>query len=49
MAWPDERSPVRGNLEDIELEPTGHPLAVEQRSGISMQRVAEILSAYLHA
>jgi hypothetical protein len=32
----------------IELEPTGHPLALEQRSGISAERVAEILSLYLH-
>jgi hypothetical protein len=32
----------------IELEPTEHPLAVEQRSGISVDRVAEILSLYLH-
>jgi hypothetical protein len=26
----------------IELEPTDHPLAVEQREGISLQRVEEI-------
>ncbi len=32
----------------IELEPTQHPLAVEQRSGITVERVGEILSAYLH-
>jgi hypothetical protein len=32
----------------IELEPTQHPLAVEQRSGITVGRVAGILSAYLH-
>ena len=29
----------------IELEPTDHPLAVEQREGISMTRVAEIYEA----
>ena len=32
----------------IELEPTDHPLAVEQREGISQERLAEIYSAYLH-
>lgn len=33
----------------IELEPTDHPLAVEQRQGISLQRVREIASKLLHA
>lgn len=32
----------------IELEPTEHPLAVEQRNGISRDRVAEIYAAYMH-
>jgi hypothetical protein len=32
----------------IELEPTEHPLAIEQQSGISAERVAELLSLYLH-
>ena len=32
----------------IELEPTDHPLAIEQRSGISIARVGEILSTYFH-
>ncbi len=32
----------------VELEPTQHPLSVEQRSGITVARVGEILSAYLH-
>lgn len=32
----------------IELEPTDHPLAVEQRQGITMQRVQEIAEALLH-
>ena len=32
----------------VELEPTNHPLAVEQREGISVDRVAEIYAAYLH-
>lgn len=32
----------------IELEPTDHPLAVEQRDGISMARVHEIVSALMH-
>jgi len=30
----------------IELEPTDHPLAIEQREGISVERVVEIVSAY---
>lgn len=29
----------------VELEPTGHPLAIEQGNGISVERVAEI---YMH-
>jgi hypothetical protein len=33
----------------IELEPTDHPLAVEQRNGISVERVAEIYSIMQHA
>lgn len=32
----------------IELEPTDHPLAVEQREGISVDRVAEIYSLMVH-
>lgn len=32
----------------IELEPTDHPLAVEQRQGISVQRVEEIAAALLY-
>jgi hypothetical protein len=32
----------------IELEPTDHPLAVEQREGISVARVAEICAYYEH-
>ncbi|WOB06853.1 DUF2199 domain-containing protein [Piscinibacter gummiphilus] len=32
----------------IELEPTDHPLAVEQREGISVERVAEIYSLMVH-
>lgn len=32
----------------IELEPTDHPLAVEQRVGISTDRVAEIFAFYEH-
>jgi hypothetical protein len=32
----------------FELEPTDHPLAVEQREGISMDRVAEIYEAMVH-
>jgi hypothetical protein len=32
----------------IELEPTDHPLAVEQREGISVQRVAELYALVVH-
>jgi hypothetical protein len=32
----------------IELEPTGHPLAVEQREGISQERLAEIYALHVH-
>jgi hypothetical protein len=32
----------------IETEPTDHPLAVEQRKGISQERLAEICAHYLH-
>jgi hypothetical protein len=33
----------------IELEPTEHPLAVEQREGITVERVAEIYATVVHA
>lgn len=32
----------------VELEPTDHPLAVEQREGITLARVAEIAALVLH-
>ncbi|HWU73389.1 MAG TPA: DUF2199 domain-containing protein [Sphingomonas sp.] len=32
----------------IELEPTDHPLAIEQREGISVERVAEIYASCMH-
>lgn len=32
----------------IELEPTDHPLALEQRNGISVHRVAEIYAIMIH-
>ena len=32
----------------IELEPTGHPLAVEQQNGISKERLIEIYEAMMH-
>ncbi|MBB2945965.1 hypothetical protein FB565_005723 [Actinoplanes lutulentus] len=32
----------------IELEPTGHPLAVEQRAGIMMAQVEQIAAFHLH-
>lgn len=34
-----------GRRPSIHLEPTGHPLAVEQRRGISIRRVEEIAAA----
>jgi hypothetical protein len=41
---------IRGNgeLPLFELEPTDHPLAIEQRTGVSEARVAEIYSHILH-
>jgi hypothetical protein len=33
----------------IELEPTDHPLAIEQRDGITLDRVREIMHRALHA
>jgi hypothetical protein len=33
----------------VELQPTEHPLAVEQRNGITMDRVREIAEALLHS
>jgi hypothetical protein len=32
----------------VELEPTDHPLAVEQHQGITMKRVQEIAELVLH-
>ena len=32
----------------IELEPTDHPLAIEQRTGISVTRVAELYEIMVH-
>lgn len=32
----------------IELEPTSHPLAIEQREGMTMARVAEIYAMLVH-
>ena len=32
----------------VELEPTDHPLAVEQRFGITWRRVQEIVETVLH-
>jgi hypothetical protein len=32
----------------VELEPTDHPLAVEQRNGITLARVQEIAEIILH-
>lgn len=53
--YPDtENLKTRVHLRDhaqrplIELEPTDHPLAVEQRAGMSGERVGQILSLYAH-
>lgn len=32
----------------VELEPTDHPLAVEQRTGVTLDRVREIAESVLH-
>lgn len=32
----------------IELEPTDHPLAIEQRNGIPVDRIAEIYAYHMH-
>ena len=37
-----------GERPSIELEPTDHPLAVEQRTGISLDRAREMAEALLH-
>ncbi|TXI33329.1 MAG: DUF2199 domain-containing protein [Aquipseudomonas alcaligenes] len=37
-----------GNRPYIELEPTDHPLALEQRNGITIERVAEIYANRMH-
>jgi hypothetical protein len=33
----------------IELEPTNHPLAIEQREGITVERLADIYSLMMHS
>ncbi|OKJ65215.1 hypothetical protein AMK27_05235 [Streptomyces sp. CB02009] len=38
-----------GHRPRIELEPTEHPLAVEQRTHITLARVREIAETFLHA
>ncbi|GLY03361.1 DUF2199 domain-containing protein [Actinoplanes sp. NBRC 101535] len=37
-----------GQLPYIELEPTGHPLSLEQHAGLTMARVQEIAAFHLH-
>lgn len=37
-----------GNRPYIELEPTDHPLALEQKNGITIERVAEIYADRVH-
>lgn len=37
-----------GLVPTIELEPTDHPLAIEQRNGITLDRVKEIAALILH-
>jgi hypothetical protein len=36
-----------GKRPTIELEPTDHPLAVEQRSGITIERAWEVVHRYM--
>jgi hypothetical protein len=36
-----------GAVPSVELEPTEHPLAVEQRQGITMERVREFAHMFL--
>jgi hypothetical protein len=38
-----------GQRPTLELEPTHHPLAVEQRTGITLDRVRDIAERILHA
>ncbi|MFF1377439.1 DUF2199 domain-containing protein [Streptomyces sp. NPDC058308] len=38
-----------GQRPSVELEATGHPLAVEQHTGITMDRVREIAEAVFHS
>ena len=40
---------VPGIVPYIELEPTDHPLAIEQRDGVSLERVKEIAELNLHS
>ncbi len=37
-----------GERPEVELEPTDHPLAREQREGVSLARVQEMIEAALH-
>lgn len=37
-----------GERPEITLEATGHPLAIEQREGVTMARVQQIVEASLH-
>lgn len=55
MPYPDTMDlKTRVHLRDgsirpfIELEPTDHPLAVEQREGINIERVGELYAAMMH-
>ena len=38
----------RGNRPLLELEPTAHPLAIDQREGITQERAKEIVQSLLH-
>ncbi len=42
------RTQAVGKRPLVELEPTGHPLAVERRTGITLARVQEIAETLLH-
>ena len=56
QVYPSELVPPRTTMRSrtvkdrpfLELEETDHPLAVEQRSGISVERLREIASQAIH-
>ena len=47
-AWTASSNRPVGQCPWVELEPTDHPLALEQREGITLARVQEIAEKILH-